>query len=339
MIRARHLLTRTKRKLLAPMWRFYNRRPKPIILTYHRIAEAKTDPWRLAIPPREFDRQLAVLKQCRTVLSLTEMARLNQAGTLPANAIAITFDDGYACNALHAFPLLRKYGVPATIFLITGYVSSHEEFWWDALEKLVRETERQSLDLTLRETRTTFFLGQRSASIDDPTWNGFNPKTTRQAAYLTLWSKLRVLRYQERAATLADLHRQARISSTARQSHRILTEAEITKLVQSELVQIGAHSVTHPSFNELTFAEQKLEVEQSRDACFALTGRQPQAFAYPYGDYNNEAIESVRSARFKIACSAQPLSVAKLSDPLCLPRLQVTGWNVLKLIQAIQAVE
>jgi peptidoglycan/xylan/chitin deacetylase (PgdA/CDA1 family) len=73
------------------------RGPSPTILMYHRIAEEPFDPWGLSVTPANFRDQLAWLAQNRTVLPLGEFAALHRAGTLPAEAIAVTLDDGYAC--------------------------------------------------------------------------------------------------------------------------------------------------------------------------------------------------------------------------------------------------
>jgi peptidoglycan/xylan/chitin deacetylase (PgdA/CDA1 family) len=57
-------------------------------------------------------------------------------GALPAGAVAVTFDDGYADNLANAAPLLVEFGVPATMFLSTGAIVNGCEFWWDDLERI-----------------------------------------------------------------------------------------------------------------------------------------------------------------------------------------------------------
>src|SRR5438105_4129160 len=89
----------------------------PTILMYHRIAHSEFDPWGIAVEPTRFEQQMTKYKRRRTVLSLLEFMHLHPRGTLPRNAIAITFDDGYACNANVAGPLLASLGFPATFFV------------------------------------------------------------------------------------------------------------------------------------------------------------------------------------------------------------------------------
>src|SRR4051812_30294675 len=92
------------------------RRPRPAILMYHRIAEDTFDPWGVAVSPANFADQLDWLKRHRTPLRLLEFAEHHRRGSLPADAVALTFDDGYACNAVTAAPMLDALGIPATIF-------------------------------------------------------------------------------------------------------------------------------------------------------------------------------------------------------------------------------
>jgi peptidoglycan/xylan/chitin deacetylase (PgdA/CDA1 family) len=340
MARTSERLRHTKRSLSAMMRRLRRPHKVPLILMYHRIAKAATDPWRLAVAPVHFDAQLAFLKRNRLVMPLTEFGHLHRAGRLPANAVTITFDDGYACNALTAAPLLENHGLPATVFLTTGSISSGEEFWWDALERIILESDMERLDLCLGGKATSIVLGRRDEANAAYSWNAMvEPATTRESAYFQLWSKLRVARHHERREAMAALHRQASVSGAARPSHRAITAAEVVKMTASGLIEIGAHSVTHPALSQLMPADQRAEIERSRDACSMLIGRVPRAFAYPYGDYDNSAVEIVGDAGFDVACTTQACGVGVRSQILGLPRLAVGNWNALGLKAAMRSVD
>ena len=84
----------------------------------------------MAITPSQFERQLAFLRRAGYQdLSLGELAgRLETGQSLPRRAVAITFDDGYADNYRYAWPLLKKYGYGATIFVITDFISQDTRF-------------------------------------------------------------------------------------------------------------------------------------------------------------------------------------------------------------------
>src|SRR5438874_2448633 len=98
--------------------RLVPRRPRPAILMYHRIGREAFDPWGLAVELVRFAEQVEWLAGNRTVLPLSEFARRQRERQLPADAIALTFDDGYA-SVLKAVPLLEKHDLHATVFLPT----------------------------------------------------------------------------------------------------------------------------------------------------------------------------------------------------------------------------
>jgi len=89
------------------------------ILSYHSIDDFGTP---LSVTPRRFATHMAVLARegCAT-LTMAEVARHLQAGTpFPRRAMAITFDDGFGSVAEIAQPILARYSLKATVYVITG---------------------------------------------------------------------------------------------------------------------------------------------------------------------------------------------------------------------------
>ena len=68
---------------------------------------------------------------------------------LPLNAVAITFDDGYEDNYRKAYPILKKYNIPATIFLTTGYIGTSKIFWWDMLGEIIKKSAAPFVDMNI----------------------------------------------------------------------------------------------------------------------------------------------------------------------------------------------
>jgi peptidoglycan/xylan/chitin deacetylase (PgdA/CDA1 family) len=104
------------------------------ILVYHKIsdlAEGLDAFWN--VPPSLFARHMAYISQGGyTVLSLQAFyEHLRQRREPRPRSVVITFDDGYASVYRHAFPVLKRYGFPATIFLAAQYVGNGGRFWWD----------------------------------------------------------------------------------------------------------------------------------------------------------------------------------------------------------------
>lgn len=103
--------------------------PGALILGYHRVADLQSDPHGLAVSVEHFAQQLEVLQRLAQPLPLAQLVAHLKAGTLPPRAVALTFDDGYADVLYQALPLLERYEIPATLFVVTGCLG--EPFWWE----------------------------------------------------------------------------------------------------------------------------------------------------------------------------------------------------------------
>jgi peptidoglycan/xylan/chitin deacetylase (PgdA/CDA1 family) len=110
---------------------------RALIVAYHRIAEPTLDPQLLCVSPQHFAEHLEIMTRAYAPLSLRALGQRVEEGRVPSRALVVTFDDGYADNLSHATPLLERYGVPATVFVVSGVVGPPREFWWDTLARLV----------------------------------------------------------------------------------------------------------------------------------------------------------------------------------------------------------
>ena len=309
-----------------------------LTLLYHRVTELAADPQRLAVSPARFSDQLDVLCARGVPLPLDALAARARDGTLPANAFAITFDDGYADVLIEALPRLRAAGVPATVFVSAGPAGADREFWWDELERLLLGAgslpprlmlpvgeRRLEWDLapaaTLSETDVARY---RSWCVDDEV-----VPTRRHAVYLDLCARLRGVSGAARERTLAALARIAGLARTARPSHRRLAPGEIVALAASELITIGSHTASHSSLASLEPGEQRSEVRDGVRALETLIGRPVTAFAYPFGgarDLPGNFATLARAAGVTLACTTEPGSVRHDTDVLRVPRVTVRDW-------------
>ncbi len=92
------------------------------IILYHRIARPGSQPWSLMpTSPEDFEREMRYLRQRYQIVPLDELvSALAEWHALPPRLAAITFDDGYREIYTDAFPVLKRYAIPATVFLPTG---------------------------------------------------------------------------------------------------------------------------------------------------------------------------------------------------------------------------
>jgi peptidoglycan/xylan/chitin deacetylase (PgdA/CDA1 family) len=309
--------------------------PGGVILMYHRVGESSPDPWSLCVSPRHFGEHLDVLRRFTRPMRLVDLVRRLDAGGVPAGATVVTFDDGYAASLLIARTLLERHDVPATLFLTSGHVGRRLEFWWDELERIFLEpgvlpdklelsvpglTGQWSLDETCEYSHQEAF-DHRGWRMPAP------PPTARHYLYRQLWERIRALSNEERIAVMDALSEWAGAERTARASHRSLLSEEAEELTAHELLEVGAHGVTHQILSSLTLEEQHMEICSSKEAVESITGHPVLSFSYPYGAYTEKTRDLVSCAGFSCACSTRPGAVSNESDAFALPRLHVEDWS------------
>ena len=293
--------------------------PKPLVLMYHRIADVPIDHWGLAVSPGNFEEQLCVMRRTRHPLTLPKFVHNLIAGTLPKNAVAVTFDDGYVDNLAAGKPRLAAADMPATVFLATGYIDRAEGFWWDELARLVLfGNSPQSAEFVIRGTSHILSSTKAEFSEDADEAAGW-----RTAALSSLWNALRRLDDEERRLNMIKLRSIFAGDDDCSTVSRAMTGEEVRRLVADGLVTIGAHTVTHPVLAGLEPAACQREILESKRACETLIGAPITGFAYPYGNFDAQAREAVKIAGFSFACTTEHSSVRDTSDVFALPRIQV----------------
>jgi peptidoglycan/xylan/chitin deacetylase (PgdA/CDA1 family) len=316
---------------------------KVLILLYHRVATVNSDPWALAVTPRHFAEHLEALRQCATPIKLHQLAEA-AFDDLPERSVIITFDDGYADNLYNAKPLLERYAIPATVFLSTGYIGYEREFWWDELDRLLLQpgTVPGTLHLSIGGKTYYWELGEAAHySVDDSQrhrqWRiRKDAPGARHQLYRSLCELLNPLPEGERQKVLNELLSWAGAEKGSRPTHRPLSLMEVVSLAKGELIDVGAHTVTHPALSTLPAASQRDEIQGSKTWLEEILDRPVNSFAYPYGgrsDYTEVTINMVREAGFATACSNFPGLTKRPTDPLQLPRVNSPNRNGVRFTQ------
>jgi peptidoglycan/xylan/chitin deacetylase (PgdA/CDA1 family) len=307
-------------------------RHRAVILLYHRIADAASDPYLLCVSPAHFEEQLRVVRQIARPLPLAELARRAGDGSLPPRSVAVTFDDGYSDNFHTAKPLLERVGVPATFFVTSGDAGRTREFWWDELQCIMLESAElpRRLSIDVSGERIEHDLGAsalRSPAVDDGAraWSveDTHAPTPRHAVLRELHARLLRMRPQAQSDALDGLRAWAGIAPPVRATHRALDAGEIAALADGELCDVGAHTVSHPALPHEPVEAQRHELRRSRAVLEEWTGRSITGFAYPYGFYADATVREARAAGYDYACACLGHPVRRDSDPFLLPRVQV----------------
>ncbi|MEZ5571767.1 MAG: polysaccharide deacetylase family protein [Halioglobus sp.] len=277
------------------------------ILIYHRVLP-KRDPMRPGEPTvEEFDWQMRLLSRYFSPLSLVDAVERLQAGSLPDNAICITFDDGYGDNERYAMPVLQKYSIPATVFISTAFLNGGR-MWNDSIIEILRNFTGSNLDL--RE------MGLDQYQVES--------QTQRVAAVEDIIHKIKHLDPDVRAALVAEIETHVECLP----NNLMLSDEQILNLARNN-VTIGAHTVNHPILSSITMESARSEIQGSKDYLESLLQQSVEVFAYPNGrpdlDYGSEHRELVKELGFKAAVSTHWGVSTRHSDRLQLPRF--TPWD------------
>jgi peptidoglycan/xylan/chitin deacetylase (PgdA/CDA1 family) len=302
------------------------RRARPAILMYHRIASPRVDPWGLSVRPEHFEQHLAVLRGSREALSMSELVERLERGTLPANAVAVTFDDGYADNLHVASPRLAAAGVPATVFLATGYVGRRHEYWWDELARGILAG-TTAVDTEVPIGAATLRVVLPAADGSDSRWRAWQPpQTPRQRAYLSVWTRLRAEAPDDREAAMVRLRDLLEIPPPE-PGDLPMSAAEVAAMAAGGVFEFGGHTVSHPALPGVAPPARRDEIRRGRAACEGLIGRRITGFAYPHGALDEDSKAAVRECGFAWACSTESRALPARADRYALPRLGVLDWD------------
>jgi len=307
-----------------------------VVLLYHRVADEADDPLELAVSRQHFDEHMAVVRRVGRPCSLAAMVAGARAGRVPRRSMAVTFDDGYADVATNAAPILERHGIPATAYLTAAMIGTDECFWWDRLASAVLDPPRlpDALELVVGGRAHQWHVTDHDEA---DRW-----EHSRRWLLQALQAVLRPLRTGESVALVAQVERWAGRTPAPPGARRTLTEAEVRDLADGGLVDIGAHTMTHPQLSAIDPDEQADEIVRSKQRLEAMVGRPVTTFAYPYGDradYDAGSVRCVREAGFTSACANVVGRVSRRSDPFALPRVHVSDCDGDGLLARLRRIE
>lgn len=280
------------------------------ILIYHRVND-DNDPYFGGVPTALFERQMEYVSSRFHALSLADMVAGLRSGSLPDNAIAVTLDDGYRDNYVHAFPIFRRYSIPATIFLATSAIGSNRQLWHDDVFSAFRETAEPALD-SFGPKR----IGGSLATVAD--------RLRVQHQTLTY---IRTLSEVERAATVSRLRETLRVGPPREAPGLMLTWADVQEMHRGG-IHFGSHTATHPILSRVDRGQAMREIAESKRMIEERLGVSVDGFAYPNGtraDFLPETKAILREAGYGYAVTTIPGTNEAESDLLELRR--ATPWD------------
>lgn len=289
-------------------------------LMYHRVLEDHCfqegfHPTRgLSVRQSDFEAQMRLVARCGEPLSLPEAVRRLQAGTLATNAVIVTFDDGYVDNLTLAAPILRRHGVPATIYVTTDGPDDQAFLWWYELERLLGMLPEGAVE----------FHSQRVEWCGD---------SQRHQAFGTLNELMKRSSPQDQQELLDALQSIAG-SPASGLPRMMLTWEQIRELDADPLITIGCHTTHHHPMAQQSAEELAQDLVASRSSLETRLGHPVEHFAYPYGQRAEAAqreFTAVREAGFRSAVTTRSghWMPAHRNHLFALPRTTITCHDTL----------
>ncbi|HET8550075.1 MAG TPA: polysaccharide deacetylase family protein [Bryobacteraceae bacterium] len=282
-----------------------------LILGYHGVSLADEHEWdpALFITPATLDARLQALRRSgAAVLPLGEAVERLYAGTLPARAVALTFDDGYYDFRRLAWPLLKTYGVPATVYLTTYYCEDNRPvpgitlsyMLWKARERPVRITALPGFPGTL--------------ALADA---GTRANVVKAFAIFADESRLSA---DDKDALLRQLARELGFDYDRFHAERILhvMRPEDARALAADGADIQLHTHRHRVPRDATLFRR--EIEDNRLRIESFTGRPATHFCFPSGEWHREALSWLPALNVKSAATCKPGIASRSSERLLLPR-------------------
>ena len=289
------------------------------ILTFHRVKPPDGGLFQpnrsLEITPEFLEDVIVSLRDAGIdIVSLDEVHRRIAAGEGERRFVALTFDDGYRDNFEFAWPILKRYEAPFTLFVPSAFADGRGELWWVAIEKAIAR--HPSIEVEMDGVERVFDCATPHA---------------KQATFDTIYAWLRsrptwdeVMRPVREIAFGygVDMERQCR--------ELCMGWDEIAEMAKHPLTTVGGHTVTHPILAKLPEEAVRAEMSDGASRIEEKLGVRPVHFSYPVGSTDAAGAREFGLAAdlgFKTAVTTRPgvLYADHARHFNALPRLSVNG--------------
>ncbi|HEY1658746.1 MAG TPA: polysaccharide deacetylase family protein [Candidatus Sulfotelmatobacter sp.] len=293
------------------------RQRKLLILCYHGIALEDENQWRpfLYISPEHFERRLEILRNAGyAVLPLAQALEQLRRNDLPPRSVALTFDDGTYDFYKLAWPRLKQYGFPATVYLTTYY------------SELRRPIFSLICSYMLWKARGMRGLDLKEFGIDCQVVPASAEKREEMASQLMRWADGKDFHGEEKDEFAASLAQRLGIDYQKLRAKRILQLMSVDEVKQlaAEGVDFQLHTHRHraPRTEELF----RREIWDNRARITKAIGGERNHFCYPSGAYRPEFLDWLAKEEVISATTCDTGFATEETNPLLLPRfVDTTG--------------
>lgn len=283
------------------------------IVCYHKV-EDDEDPLYMSVSIKNFENQLVTLKKFYKLITLSDAIELlNKKDSTTYNAAVITFDDGYKCIYTNAYPLLKKHGIPATIFLTANVIDNKTHLWYDEICMAIEKTKRKKISFDNKE----IYIGNSYA---------------REIFKRYIVNEFKKIDDNKKNELISNLISQLDIGDKNCVNDLYLTREQILEMAENG-VTFGSHSLSHAILNRMPVESASREIIDSKKLLEEHLNIKIEYFAYPDGKYNENLKDIVQKAGYKCALSLLDRHINKTNsiDQYSIDRINISEWMCLNL--------
>lgn len=248
------------------------------------------------LDPVKFETELLWFKDRYNIISYNTFLEFLYDGRKIKNSCLLTIDDGWLSTYRVVFPIIKKYEIPITIFVSPDVCTNEWNFWYKEIQFFEESVFKDFL------IKNRFFK------------NGIEP--------FPLEFILKELPVETIYQIITDFKKEYNIKKSGRE---FINVSELLEMSDSGLVEIGAHTITHPILANETAIKAENEIERSISELAKLCNKEISAFAYPNGlyglDFGEREMEIVKKCGIKTAFSVNPGYINKKVNPYNIPRI------------------
>ena len=280
-------------------------RGRVVILTYHRVVsdhmvqDEHIQPG-MYVRGQSFEAHITYLRKRFDIISLDELLDLWQTNRVKSDRsyCVITFDDGWKDNYQFAFPVLVKYGIPATIFLATDFIGTSRWFWPDQMMLLLEKARECTADAADRKAISTVLvetIGVTLSAADGIFRRVESGDPIASDAIIELCKEVEVDRIHQ------VIDRVNRALHMDLPTQRVLLNWDEVREMAGKGVTFGSHSCSHRIMTKIPLSDVKTELIESRKAMLQQGITPVPVFCYPNGNFNRDIQALVRESGYMAA--------------------------------------
>ena len=295
-----------------------------VILSYHSIVE---EPQRtdnilgISRARTSFENHMQTLARRFCPVSVRDVAEFAGSGRkLPPRAVAVTFDDGFADNYEVALPILDRYGIPATFYIMVDGVENGRLPWYCRLRYALNTTKQSA-----------WFYASRNQ-----TYSLASP-LDRKTALTAAWEVAARLTGPVQQNFIREVEQSLEITPVNAPHGFMMTWDQVRSLKKAGHM-IGGHTVSHPNLAQVSEGEAHFEITECKKKIEKELGESIDHFSYPHPALNpqwsKQTLEITREAGFKSAALTTCGPVRAGDEPLALKRIYTPAdldqftWNL-----------